>query len=230
MNLIKISSKEIVDVLRYDDGKAVIVEKNPILDTNQFKAGYSVVDFEKKELEVLTKKAYLYKKFGTAYEQISTAMPNFVQCDAAILYDRRVLVLYPNGEAGIFDRDGELVWNGYFKYHEEAVCSLSLDGKYFWCICPAESCAIRYSSQNMQVDLRLGGKDAATFPKPTHISTDGGNIYVCAGGNKVRKIDGNDLTVSDYITFEEPVRRFHKFGDYAIAVLQSGTYLLQNNQ
>ena len=75
MNLIKISSKEIVDVLRYDDGKAVIVEKNPILDTNQFKAGYSVVDFEKKELEVLTKKAYLYKKFGTAYEQISTAMP-----------------------------------------------------------------------------------------------------------------------------------------------------------
>ena len=82
----------------------------------------------------------------------------------------------------------------------------------------------------MQVDLRLGGRDAATFPKPTHISTDGGNIYVCAGGNKVRKIDGNDLTVSDYITFEEPVRRFHKFGDYAIAVLQSGTYLLQNNQ
>jgi len=228
--LIRISTKEIVDVLRYDENKAVIVEKNPILNTNQFKAKYSVVDFEKKALEVLTKKAYLFKKFGSSFEKISEIIPNFVQCSAAILYDRRVLVIYPNGEAGIFDRDGELTWSGYFKYHDETVNSLSLDGKYFWCICPAESCAIRYSCQTMQVDLRIGGKDASTFVKPTHISVDNGEIYVCASTNMVRKIDGNNLTVSDYLTFEEPVKQFFKFGNYAIAVLASGTYLLENNQ
>lgn len=228
--MIRISRKDIVDVLRYDDKKAVIVEKNPILNTNQFKASYSVVDFENKTMEVLTKKAYLFKKFGSSFEQISKVIPNFVQCNAAILYDRRVLVLYPNGEAGIFDRDGELVWSGYFKYHGETVNSLTLDGKYFWCICPAECCAIRYSCQNMQVDLRIGGKDASTFVKPTHISVDNGEIYVCSSTNMVRKIDGNDLTVSDYLSFEEPVKQYYKYGDYAIAVLSSGTYLLQNNQ
>lgn len=228
--MIRISTKEIVDILRYDEKKAVIVEKRPILNTNQFKARYSVIDFENKTKEVLTKNAYLFKKFGSSYEQISKIIPNFVQCSAAILYDRRVLVLYPNGEAGIFDREGELSWSGYFKYHDETVNSLSLDGKYFWCICPAECCAIRYSSQNMQVDLRIGGKDAPTFKNPTHISVGDGDIYVCSSASKVRKIDGNDLTVSDYLTFEEPIKQFYKFGDYAIAVLSSGTYLLENNQ
>lgn len=228
--MIRISTKEIVDVMKYDENKAVIVEKRPILNTNQFKARYSVVDFENKTKEVLTKNAYLFKKFGSSYEQISKVIPNFVQCNAAILYDRRVLVLYPNGEAGIFDRDGELTWSGYFKYHDETVNSLALDGKYFWCICPAEFCAIRYSCQNMQVDLRIGGKDATTFVKPTHISVGEGDIYVCSSTNKVRKIDGNDLTVSDYLTFEESVKQFYKFGKYAIAVLASGTYLLENNQ
>ncbi len=50
--------------------------------------------------------------------KISTEIPNFVQCDAAVLYDRRVLVIYPNGEAGIFDREGTLEWNGMFQYHD----------------------------------------------------------------------------------------------------------------
>ena len=69
--MVRISTKEIVDILRYDDTKAVIVEKRPILNTTQFKARYSVVDFEKKTKEVLTKNAYLLKKFCSSYRQIS---------------------------------------------------------------------------------------------------------------------------------------------------------------
>ncbi|MCC8016028.1 MAG: hypothetical protein LIO43_01225 [Clostridiales bacterium] len=228
--MIRISSKEIADVLQYDTKKAVIVEKKPLLNSSQFKAAYSVIDFENKSKEVLTKNAYLLKKFGSSYQQISETIPNFVQCNAAVLYDRRVLVLYPNGEAGIFDRDGELSWSGYFKYHEHKVNSMALDGKYFWCICPAENCAIRYTCQNMQVDLRIGGKDTSTFENPTHISVSDGNIYICASGNKVREIDGSNFTVSDYLTFEEKVKQYYKFGKYAIAVLSSGTYLLKNNK
>lgn len=228
--MIRISTKEIVDILPFDNSKAIIVEKKPLINSTQFKAAYSVVDFEKKTKEVLTKNAYLLKKFGSAFNHISETIPNFVQCDAAILYDRRVLVIYPNGEAGIFDRDGELSWSGYFKYHDEIVYSLALEGKYFWSICPAENCAIRYACQTMQIDLRIGGKDANTFVNPTHISVDAGDIYVCASTNKVRKIDGMNFTVSDYLKFEESVKRYYKFGDYAIAVLSSGTYLLENNE
>ena len=69
----------------------------------------------------MTKNAYLLKKFGSSFKEISETIPNFVQCDAGILYDKRVLVIYPNGEAGIFSREGELSWSGYFNYHDEIV-------------------------------------------------------------------------------------------------------------
>ncbi len=228
--MIKISTREIVGIHAYDKTKAIIVEKIPIPNTTRFKAAYSVIDFENKTKDVLTKNAYLLKKFGPSFKTISETIPNFVQCDAAILYDKRVLVIYPNGEAGIFDRNGELSWSGYFKYHNEIVFCLALTGKYFWSICPAENCAIRYYCQTMQVDLRIGGKNASTFVRPTHISADSDDIYVCSGNNKVRRIDGSNFTVSDHLKFDEEITQYHKFGKYAIAVLSSGTYLLEDNE
>ncbi|MDE6123599.1 MAG: hypothetical protein K2G22_00005, partial [Eubacterium sp.] len=72
-----------------------------------------------------------------------------------------------------------------------------------------------------------GGKDAATFVNPTHISFDEGDIYVCSSGNKVRRIDGSNLTVSDHLTFDESVKQYHRFGKNSIAVLTSGTYLIE---
>lgn len=226
--MIRISTKDIIDILPYGDGKAIIVEKNPISLDNKFKASYSVVDFQNKTKEVLTKNAYMLRKFGPGFKNIIETIPNFVQCDAAILYDRRVLVIYPNGEAGIFDREGNLSWSGYFKYHDKTVYGLALEGKYFWTVCPEEKCVIRYSSQTMQVDLRIGGKDADTFNFPTHISADGENVYVCSHSNKVRKIDGSNFTVSDHLRFDEAVSRYYRFGKYSIAVLQSGTYLFED--
>ena len=224
--MIRVSTKDIIDILPYGDGKAILVEKKPLVNSAQFKAEYSVIDFENKSKNVLTKNAYLLKKFGSSFKEISETIPNFVQCDAGILYDKRVLVIYPNGEAGIFSREGELSWSGYFNYHDEIVSGLALDGKYFWSICPSENSVIRYYSQTMQVDLRIGGKDASTFLNPTHISADSGDIFVCCGGNKVRRIDGQDFTVSDYLNFDEQIKQYHRFGNHSIAVLSSGTYLL----
>lgn len=224
-----ISSKEIIDIIRYSDNSVIIVEKKPLPDPSQYKVQYSVVDFEKKSIDVVTKGAYLLKKFGANFKRISQIIPNFVQCDAAVLYDRRVLAIYPNGEAGIFDREGELEWSGVFDYHEKTVKCLTLEGKYFWSVCPEENCVLRYSCQNMKVDLRIGGKDAQTFVNPTHVNFDMGDIYVCCDSNKVRKIDGSNYTVSDYLNFTDNVKGFYKFGEYAIAVMTSGTYLLDND-
>lgn len=225
-----ISTKDIADIIKYGDSSVIMVEKLPLSDPSRYKVRYSVVNFETKSIDVLTKSAYLLKKFGACFNRISRIIPNFVQCDAAVLYDRRVLAVYPNGEAGIFDRDGELEWSGQFDYHGETVKCLALDGKYFWSVCQNENCVIRYACQNMNVDLRIGGKDAQTFVNPTHVSCDGGDIYVCCGGNKVRKIDGNNYTVSDYLNFTDNIKQFYRFGRYAVAVMTGGTYVLEDNQ
>lgn len=227
MNLI--STKEIVDVIKYNENSAVLVEKRITIGAEQYKASYSVVNFETKSIEVITKNAYLLRKFGTAYQKISETIPNFVQCDAAVLYDKRVLIIYPNGESGIFDRDGKLEWSGLLEYHDKPIRHLALEGKYFWSVCPDENCVIRYACQNTKVDLRIGSKEADTFPSPQHISYDGNDIYVSCSNNKVRKIDGIHYTVSDYRQFSESVKRYYKFGNYAIAVLASGTYFIDES-
>lgn len=225
-----ITTKEIVDVVRYSDTSAIIVEKLPLANPSQYKVQYSVVNFEEKSIDVSTKSAYLLKKFGSNFKRISEIIPNFVQCDAAVLYDRRVLAIYPNGEAGIFEREGELEWSGTFDYHEKPIKCLALEGKYFWSICPQENCVIRYSAQNMSVDLRIGSIDAQTFISPTHICYDEGDIYVCCDGNKVRRIDGGNYTVSDYLNFSNNVKSYYKFGDYALVVMPDGTYVMGNDE
>ena len=219
-----ITTKEIVDVIKYNDESVIIVEKLPLPNGTQYKVQYSVINFKTKSIDVLTKNAYLLKKFGSNFNRISQIMPNFVQCDAAVLYDRRVLAIFPNGEAGIFDREGEL------EYHDEPVKNIALEGKYFWSVCPNENCVIRYSSQNMGVDLRIGGKETDTFLNPTHVSLDENDIFVCCDNNKVRRIDSNNYTVSDYLNFTDSIKSYFKFGDFAIAVMASGTYVLENNQ
>lgn len=225
-----ISRKEIVDVIGFNENAAILVEKRPLIDPGQYKASYSLVNFDTKSLEVITKSAYLLKKFGAAFTAINTIIPNFVQCDAAVLYDRRVLVIYPNGETGIFDREGKLEWNGTFDYHDAPIRNLALEGKYFWSVCPGENCVIRYACQNMKLDLRIGGKDSDTFTQPQHICYDNGNIYVVCDNNKIRKIDGTNYTVSDYKNFNDTVKRYYKFGNYSIVVMISGTYIFDENE
>lgn len=69
-----------------------------------------------------------------------------------------------------------------------------------------------------------------TFVNPQHICQYNGDLYVACGGNKIRKIDGMDYTVSDYRTFSQQVKRYHKFGQYALVVLESGTYLVDETK
>ena len=125
----QISTKEIVDLFAYNKDSAVLVEKRPLPGNAQYKVNYSVVNFATGEQEVITKSAYLLRKFGSAFQKISTEIPNFVQCDAAVLYDRRVLVIYPNGEAGIFDREGTLEFAEGSRKNK--VVSLTEEGRQF---------------------------------------------------------------------------------------------------
>ena len=82
----------------------------------------------------------------------------------------------------------------------------------------------------MGVDLRIGGKETDTFLNPTHVSLNENDIFVCCDNNKVRRIDSNNYTVSDYLNFTDSIKSYFKFGDFAIAVMASGTYVLENNQ
>lgn len=65
----QISTKEIVDLFAYNKDSAVLVEKRPLPGNAQYKVNYSVVNFATGEQEVITKSAYLLRKFGSAFQK-----------------------------------------------------------------------------------------------------------------------------------------------------------------
>lgn len=224
ITLVKVSNREIIDIIKYTDNKAIFVEKNPIGDLTQFKASYFVLNFDNGEKEAITKSAYMLKKFGSAYKTITETITNYVQCSSLMLQNRSCLVMFPNGQAGLFDNQGVMKWNDTLSYNDSIVYGLANDGDYFWSFCRDENCVIRYSAETMKVDIRVGSSEADTFVRPDFVSADDGYIYVCCDGKKVRKIDKSNFTVSDVGEYQS-LRAFYKFGRFSIICTGSGAYI-----
>lgn len=223
--LTRITDHEIIDIIPYNDG-FIFSSKIP-LPGKKFKITYSAYDFHSQSIQPVTKSAYLLRKFGASYQAIAEQLGNTVACDAGLLYDKRLLVLYPSGEAGIFAKDGELCWSGDYFYHDCPVRSIAVQGKYFWCAVPDNNCVIRYNAHNMKVSLRIGSETTTTFGAPEHISYADGTLYVsCYTTGKVKTISTTDYSVKEYIRFNEPVQQFFIHNGYQIACLESGIYLV----
>lgn len=222
----RITGSEVIDLIQYSNG-FIFAEKVPLPnDYKRYKVSYSVYDFNSRQIQKITKGAYLLKKFGPSYKQIAEQLNNYVVCSTITLYDRRTLILYPTGEAGIFARDGDLVWSGEYAYHDYPIRSLATDGKYFWSVVPHENCILRYNTHNMKVTLRIGSREADTFISPEHISLSDNTFYVCCGNGKVKAVDAGNYAVKDYLRFDEPVHMFLKIGNNRVACLNSGMYVL----
>ena len=223
----KITNKQVADVVRYTDNQVIIVEKKPALDTaSGYKPNYYILNVDTLEKEVITKNAYLMKKFGSSYQKISDTIANFVQCDAVIFEDRSVFVIFPNGQCGLFDQSGNVLFNDTLSYNGKPVTSLAADGEYVWCCCRDENCVIRYSIQNRaSVDIRIGAKEAKTFILPSSLSADRDNIYVCCNGAKLRRISKSDFTVSDLGAPIPGLQKFYRVKNKALICTADGAYV-----
>ena len=222
--MIKITDREIIDIVRYSDNKVIFAEKVYSGDLTQSKAKFFMLNFDNGEKEPATSNVYKLKKFGYAFEKICDKITDFVNCDAIILADKSVLVMFEGGEAGLFDRDGEMLWNKKLSYNDAPMASLSEDGDYFWCACRSEDSVIRYNAENVNIDIRIGGKGKGTFNAPYFTSSDRFYVYVCCS-DRVRKISKNDLTVSDVDGIYDTPKRFYKLGRFSILVKPDGTYI-----
>lgn len=220
----RISNREIIDVIKYTEDRIILVEKVPIIESTQFKVNYFIINLKNGEKEVITKSAYLLKKLGSAYQKISESLPDFALSQSCILKDKSVFIIFPNGECGLFNQNGNMEWNKKLEYNGSAVTSLASDGDYIWCVCRNENCVIRYDCETFRIDLRIGSKDAQTFEAPSFVSEDESFIYVCCA-NKLRAISKEDLTVSDVGGFIPNLKRFYRFGETTLICTTDGAYI-----
>lgn len=222
--MIKISNREIIDVLKFSDDKVILVEKKPNLNSVGYGVNYFILNFSTGEKEIITKDAYLLKKYGTNRKIIADKLGNFVTPSAVVMPDRSVLVIYPTGETGLFDSNGELVKDGVLDYNGSPVSGIALDGEYFWSVCQKENCVIRYFIDGVKVDIRVGTAEQNTFPNLHFVSSDDEYVYVCCEHRRVRKIDKTDFTVSDVSKTYSDLLGYYRFGKYAIIIKPDGAY------
>lgn len=222
--MIKISNRQVIDVVKHSADKAILVEKKPLLDGDNYNVSYFLLNFSTGEKEMVTKDVYLLKKYGSKRKIISEKLGNFVTPSAMILPDRQVLVIYPNGQTGLFDNDGNLKKDGQLSYNDNAVSTLAPDGEYFWTACQNEDAVIRYQADGAKMDLRIGGKDQPTFKRPHFVSADKKYVYVCCDNSYVRKINKKDYSVTDINQTFNDLTGYYKYGSFAIVTTTNGTY------
>ena len=175
----------------------------------------------------ITKWVYFQAKFGNAYKEITSQMKDYVSCEAGVLLGGDAVVLYPDGDFGVFNARGVATFTGTLKYHGEAVNGVAPDGRNFWGVVPELNSIICYSIDDKRVQMRIGSQSSTAFDKPVSIVRYGDKLFIPnEGSRKVRTISLLDYAVSDYLKFEEPVKRFFIADGKEYVLLESGVYQL----
>lgn len=214
-----------VDIIPYHKGLIFIQKIN--IENSGTKLRILGCNFETREINTLTKSAYFMNKFGEAYKEISEQLADPIGCSAAHLSGKKTAVVYDNGETGIFDRTGKLIWTGDLLYDGAPVNSAAAEGSSFWCVARKRNSVLKYSVSSKRFAFRLGSKDSLAFLVPYHVSKYGNELFVsCPGLNAIKTINLKTFEVDEYCRFKEPVFKYLQFKNFEIVVLSSGVYVL----
>ena len=221
----KLMDIDIADIVPFSKG--IIVARKDTLKSGKTKISFFTYDVKLERPTASTRSVYMLNKFGENYEEIEKQLNDFIYCDATVLPNNHVAVVYASGEIGLFNDKGKLYWTGDLLYKSCPVNGVAGEGKYLWCVVPEGNCIVRYSPSTEKIVLRIGGDSSTAFLNPVSISSYDDKLYICNYQScKIRTVNLKDFSVADYKVFEEPVFRFIKTNDREIVELESGVYML----
>lgn len=221
----KIIDFEIYGLLPIDGGFLYI--KPEMLPDGKVKGQFFGCEAQTGRMMPVTKWVYFENKFGPAYKEISSRIKDYISCESGFLSNNHTVLLYPDGDLGIFNAKGQPVWTGELKYNGEPVCGVAVDAKSFWGVVPTLNAVVCYATDEKRVQMRIGGGKSTAFDKPCSIVRYNDILYICnEGSNKVRTISMNNYAVNDYLEFDEPVKKYFLAGGKEFVLLESGLYEL----
>lgn len=201
--------------------------KPEVLPDGKVKGQFFGFDARAERTVQITKWVYFQAKFGEAYKEISSQIKDYVSCSTDILSNSHTVLLYPDGDLGIFNGKGTAVWTGELKYNGEPVQGVAADGKTFWSVVPTLNAIVCYATDERRVQMRIGGGKSTAFSQPSDIVKYADKLYISnAGSNKVRTISLSNYAVSDYLEFDEPVKKYFIASGKEFVLLDSGLYVL----
>ncbi len=221
----KIIDFEIYGILPVENGFLYI--KPEMLPDGKVKGQFLACEAQTCKTLPITKWVYFEHKFGPAYKEISSQIKDYISCETGFLANGSTVLLYPDGDLGIFNSKGTAVWTGEFKYNDEPVRGVAVEGKCFWSVVPELNAVVSYATDEKRVQMRIGGGKSTAFSQPVSLVRYNDNLYICnKGSNKVRTISLANYSVNDYLEFDEPVEKYFITGGKEFVLLNSGLYEL----
>ena len=92
----------------------------------------------------ITKWVYFEAKFGDAYKEITSQVKDYVSCECGILTGGEAVLLYPDGDFGVFNARGIATFTGKLEYHGEIINGVAPDGRNFWGVVPTMNAVIQF--------------------------------------------------------------------------------------
>ncbi len=178
----------------------------------------------------LTKQTFLSAKFHDSYDTLAMQIENHIRTMVVWPTEKIVFAVSGNnGNAKMLKRDGSLIWQGSIVYKDEAPADIQMHNDTLWCSFPSSNALIRFNLRTMREELRIGGPGDSAFNNPSGIWVDkfDDHMYICnKGSGKVVNVDLKSFTVSEYLEFNEPIRKYFRSGPVEIVLLESGVYVL----
>lgn len=220
----KIFNETALNILPLPNGFIVAFCKSDGEEDGKMVVAYNLVSFDKETVSSVTRSVYQLAKFGQGYKDIEAKLENPFYWKTLFLQSDNIFCYYPDGSAKIFDENAQIKWEGTVTYSGCGATDFALQGDGLWTTFPEKNCIAKINLRNMQEELRIGGESSA-FQCPESLYLYENTLYVCdSGSGKVWAVNTLNYSVSEYLTFEEPVRQFIKIGDAVLVRLDSGVY------
>ena len=220
----KIFDGKIYEVLPKSDG-IIFPYQKAVIDQGDV-VWYKMLSIENSSLTDVSENIYLNVKFGGNYNIATSVCKNFVAEKSIVLPDGRTLLCNANGQVFIIDNDGMINISGEIKYRDEAPTAIAYYKNSIWASFSENNVLIRFNIATMRNELRIGGR-TSPFVSPQDIFISGEFAYVCnRGANNIIKVNLENYSVEEYYTFEEPVLRYIKSGNFEFVQLDSGLYVI----
>ncbi len=215
----------IYDIIAFSNG--IIYTKKKVLENGSVKVNFFGYDIKRMQDTPVTKSVYMLNKYGAEYKKIVEQLGDYVSCDADIMPSKHAVVVYNSGETGMFSPDGEMMWSSDLNYQGCEITGVAADGRQFWSVVPSKNCIVSYSLSHKKFSMRIGSPESTSFQNPVSIVKYDNELYVCNTlSRKIRTINLNDYSVSDFRIFDEPVYKYLRSCGKEIVVLESGVYVL----
>lgn len=221
----KIYDSSAFAILPYENNIVFVVAEKQV--DEKFIVSYKMYDFQSDSVIQIRRSLYLEAKFGYEFLYYSKIFSDFVNYKCASLPDGRMIAVYPNGDAAIFDKNNDIIWEGMLKYRGNGPAGVVCVDNSIWVSFPDGDTILRYNASTMREELRIGSQKDNAFSKPRGLSADGKRLIVCnSAGKCIESVDTSSYVVEKMMQFEEPVYQYLKIGMFEVVALDSGIYLL----